>query len=94
MVIAVCTVQLELYGIASLKDKRSVVKSIVRRLPRQFAVTTAEIEYHDVWNMALIGIVTIGVDAGHLHGRLEKTVEWIEKHRPDTVIVDYSIEYR
>lgn len=94
MVIAVCTVQLELYGVSSLKDKRSVIKSITRRLPHQFALTAAEVDYQDVWNMSLIGMVTIGVDAGYLHGRLEKAVEWIEKHRPDTVIVDYSIEYR
>lgn len=94
MVIAACTVQIELYGIASLKDKRSVVKSIVRRLPKQFDLAAAEVDYHDVWNQAIIGLVSIGVNAGHLHGRMEKAVEWIEKNRPDVVIVDYSIEFR
>lgn len=94
MVIVTCTVQIELYGIASLKNKRSVVKSIVRRIPKQFDLAAAEVDYHDVWNMSLIGLVTIGMDAGHLHGRMEKAVEWIEKNRPDVVIVDYSIEFR
>ena len=94
MVIVTCTIQLELYGIASLKDKRSVVKSIVRRLPHQFNLSTAEVDFHDVWNQTVIGLVSIGNDAAYLHGRMEKAVEWIEQHRPDTVIVDYSIEFR
>lgn len=94
MIIVTCTVQLELYGIASLKDKRSVIKSIIRRLPHQFNLSTAEVDYHDVWNQTVIGLVSIGNDAGYLHGRMEKAVEWIEQHRPDTVIVDYSIEFR
>ncbi len=94
MVIATCTIYLELYGIASLKDKRSVVRSIVRRLPHQFNLAAAEVDYQDVWTMSVIGLVTVGNDAGYLHGRMEKAVKWIEDQRPDTVIIDYSIEFR
>ncbi len=94
MIIAACTVQIELYAVASLKDKRSVIRSITRRLPRQFDVVIAEVAYLDVWNASVLGIVTVGNDGGYLRGRLEKAVEWIEKNRPDVVIVDYSIEFR
>lgn len=94
MLVATCIVELSLNGVYSLKDKRSIVKSILTRLPKQFNVATAEIEHHDVWQTAVIGLVTVGNDAGYLHGLLEKAVTWIEQSRPDAPIMTYSIEFR
>ena len=94
MVIATCVIILSLHGVSSLKEKRSIVKSINTRLVRQFNVSVAEIDYHDVWQTAAIGLVTVGNNAGHLHGRLEKAVQWIADTRPDIPIDDYFIEFR
>ncbi|MCA9933129.1 MAG: DUF503 domain-containing protein [Ardenticatenaceae bacterium] len=94
MLVATCVIKLSLDGVYSLKDKRSIVKFIVNRLPKQFNVATAEIDHHDVWQTAVIGLVTIGNDAGYLHGLLEKAVAWIEQSRPDAPIEAYSIEFR
>ncbi len=94
MLVATCIVKLNLVGVFSLKEKRRILKSILTRLPRQFNVATAEIDCHDVWQTAVIGIVTLGNDAGYLHGLLEKAVSWIESARPDVPIDDYSIEFR
>lgn len=93
MQIATCVVKLNLVGVRSLKEKRSIIKSILARLPRQFNVATAEIDHHDVWQTGTIGIVTIGTDAAYLHGQLEKAVTWIETTRPDVPIDDYVIEF-
>ncbi len=92
MVVATCVVKLHLEGVFSLKDKRSIVKSIVTRLPKQFNVAVAEVEHQDVWQTAVLGIVTVGNDARYLQGLLEKAVTWIETQRPDAPIIDYSIE--
>ncbi len=94
MLVATCVVELSLNGVYSLKDKRSIVKSILTRLPKQFNVATAEIDHHDIWKTAVIGLVTVGNDAGYLHGLLEKAVAWIEQTRPDAPITRYSIEFR
>lgn len=93
MQVAACTIKLDLQGVRSLKEKRRILKSILARLSNQFNVATAELDYHDVWETALIGLVTIGTDAGYLHGLLEKAVSWIEKNRPDVPIAAYSIEF-
>lgn len=93
MQVALCTIKLSLEGVNSLKEKRRILKSILTRLSNQFNVATAEIDYQDVWQTALIGLVTIGNDAGYLHGRLENAVSWIEKNRPDVPIDAYSIEF-
>lgn len=94
MFVATCVIKLHLSGVYSLKEKRHIVKSIVTRLPKQFNVATAEIDHHDVWQTAVIGLVTIGNDAGYLHGLLEKAVAWIEQTRPDIPIDTYTIEFR
>ena len=93
MHIATCVIKLHLEGVYSLKEKRRFLKSILTRLPKQFNVATAEIEHHDVWQTAVIGLVTIGNDTGYLHGLLEKAVAWIEQTRPDVPIDEYSIEF-
>ena len=92
MVIANCVVELSLYGVHSLKDKRSLIKPIIARLPKQFNVAISEVDHHESWNSCVIGIVTIGNDTRYVQGLLEKAVGWIEQHRPETPVADYSIE--
>ncbi len=94
MIVATCVVKLHLNGVYSLKEKRRIVKSLCVRLPQKFNLAAAEIEHQDVWQTAVIGLVTIGTDSGYLHGLLEKAVAWIEDTRPDIPIEDYSIEFR
>ena len=94
MIVAACRITLQLEAVHSLKEKRRILKSILSRLPRNFNVAVAEGDHHDVWQTAVIGLVTIGTDSGHLHGRLEKAVAWLEQQRPDIPIIDYEIELR
>lgn len=94
MLVATCTVTLYLNGVHSLKGKRRIIKSILARLPQHFNVAVAEIDSQDRWQTAVISLVTVGTDAGHIHALLEKAVAWIEYHRPDALISQYSIEFR
>jgi uncharacterized protein YlxP (DUF503 family) len=92
--IATCIIDLNIAGVRSLKEKRRIVKSILSRLPRQFNVAVAEIDKHDVWQSAVIALVTVGNDTAYLHGLLENSVAWIENTRPDTPVDAYTIEFR
>ena len=94
MLVATCIVKLRLEGVYSLKGKRSILKSVLVRLPKHFNVAVAEVDCHDVWQTAVIALVTVGNDEGYLHGLLEKAVAWIERERPDVPIDMYSIEFR
>ena len=93
MHVATCVIKLHLEGVYSLKEKRRILKSILTRLSNQFNVATAEIDHHDIWHTAVIGLVTIGNDASYLQGLLEKAVNWIETTRPDVPIDNYSIQF-
>ena len=92
MVIGVCTVELHLAAVGSLKDKRSILKSVIRRIRNEFNVSIAEVDYHDAWHSALIGIATVSTDAAHAHGRLTQVINWIERTRLDVDLVDFQIE--
>jgi hypothetical protein len=83
-----------LAGVSSLKEKRRIVKPILARLSREFNVAVAEVDQQDVWQSAVIGLVTLGNDSAYLHGLLEKSVAWLEQTRPDVPIEYYTIEFR
>ena len=92
MVIAICTVQLHLAGNGSLKGKRSRLKPLLIRLRREYNISAAEIDHHDLWQSATIALAAVGTDAGYLHGLMEKIMRWIETCPFDVQMVDYRIE--
>jgi uncharacterized protein YlxP (DUF503 family) len=92
MVIGICTIELHLGGAYSLKDKRSVLKSMISRIRREFNVSVAEVDHQDVWQTAVLGVVTVSNDTAYAHGLLTHVVNWIERTRLDADLVDYQIE--
>ena len=92
MVIGLCTIDLHLPGANSLKDKRSVIKRVMRRLRNEFNVSIAEVDQQDLWRSTVIAVVTVSSDRAYAHGLLEKVVGWIERTRLDAQLVDYQIE--
>ncbi len=92
MVIGVCRVELHLPGNGSLKGKRGRLKPLLTRLRREFNLSTAEVDLHDVWQSSVIGLVTVSNDAGRAHAVLQRAVHWIEVHHPDVQVVDWAIE--
>jgi uncharacterized protein YlxP (DUF503 family) len=93
MVVATCIITLELDGLHSLKEKRSILKSIIARLRREFNLSVAEVDGQDAWGTAIIGLAAVGNDKAHLHRMMEKSVAWIEDNRPDAPIAAYRIEF-
>ncbi len=94
MFVATCIIILDLEGVRSLKEKRRILKSILARLHQEFNISAAEVDGHDLWQSAVIGLTVGGNDQRHLHSVLQKAVDWIETQRPDAPIQDYRIEFR
>ena len=63
MFVGVCSVQLRLYGVESLKDKRSVVRRVIRRTQDRFRIAMNEVGHLDDLERSEIGIAVIGNDA-------------------------------
>jgi len=58
----------------SLKDKRSVIKSLKSTLQNKFNVAVAEIDDQDVWQSAELGVATVGNDGAFVQGVLTGVV--------------------
>jgi uncharacterized protein YlxP (DUF503 family) len=88
------SLHLELFlpAVHSLKEKRSIVKSVLHRLRNEFNVSTAEVGQQDRWQIAHIGVVCVSSDGGYAEAQLNAVVEWIYEHRPDLQINHADIE--
>jgi hypothetical protein len=94
MIIGACTLQLYLPGMTSLKDKRGVLKPLLKQLRRQFEVAVAEVDHHDVWQSSGIAIVTVATETNHVYTVLDKAVQWIEDNYYQVQILDWNVELR
>jgi hypothetical protein len=75
MHIGVLQFSLQIESAASLKDKRRVIKSLKDKTRQRFNVSIAEIDDHDDWNYATIGVVMAGNDSRYINGALDKLIE-------------------
>ena len=71
MLIGVMTAQLHMHGIASLKDKRSIVKSVIGRLRSRFNISIAEVDHQDTKTSAVLGIAVVSNDARFIDQQLD-----------------------
>jgi hypothetical protein len=92
MVIAVCTIELDIPMSTSLKDKRQVLRSVTARLRNEFNVAVAEVDRQNSWQAAVIAAVTVSSDKDYAHGLLTRVVQWVETTRLDCELVHYEIE--
>lgn len=77
MIVGVMTAQLSLHGIASLKDKRSIVKSLIGRLKSRFNISIAEVDHQDSKTIAVIGVAVISNDARFIDQQLDAILSFM-----------------
>ncbi|HEX2711822.1 MAG TPA: DUF503 domain-containing protein [Candidatus Acidoferrales bacterium] len=70
MPIGLLTLEIYLPEAHSLKDKRQVIRSLKDRLRGQFNVAVAELDHQDLWQRALVGVVSLSQDSKHLEESL------------------------
>jgi hypothetical protein len=78
MIVGACVVELHVEGSQSLKAKRGVIRSIVRRLRNRFNLSVAEIGGQDTWQYAALGLTAAGADAASVRSMLERAGQFIE----------------
>lgn len=75
MIIGVLQFELLIHGSESLKDKRSVVKSVKDRLHREHMVAVAEVASHDMLNQAILALTVVGTDGAVIGAMLDRITE-------------------
>jgi uncharacterized protein YlxP (DUF503 family) len=92
MNIGVCKITLRLPENLSLKGKRQVVKSITSRVGNQFNVSVAEVDDHDLWQIATIGVCCVSNSKRHANQVLSRVVNFMANSRFEAELLDYEIE--
>ncbi len=72
MVVGIGKIKLKLYDVSSLKEKRSIVKSMINRIRNKFNISIAEVEYNDSHSWAQIGFSIIGNDSRVVNSKIDK----------------------
>jgi uncharacterized protein YlxP (DUF503 family) len=92
MNVGVCRVKLRFPENLSLKGKRQILKSITTRLRNRFNVSVAEVDDHELWQLATLGICYVSNDSRFTNEVLSKVVDFIVNGRFDLEILDCEIE--
>jgi uncharacterized protein YlxP (DUF503 family) len=92
MYIGTCLLTIEIPEAASLKDKRSVVKSLVERARRELRISAAEVGMLDEWQTAQVGLACVSNSAATADRVIAEAVNWVEKNLQDGNLEDYQTE--
>jgi len=76
--IGVCTLELRISYVHSLKEKRSIVKKISSKIRQKFNVSISEVDTQDIWQTATLGIAAVGSQGPFIEGALETIIDYVE----------------
>lgn len=76
---------------SSLKQKRAVLLRLKDRVRNNFNVSIAEVDKHDKWQAATLGISCVSNDKKYIDGLLNKVKNFFERDR-SVLIMDHQIE--
>ncbi len=91
-ILGVCTIELSMDGVYSLKEKRSIIQPLIRKLQTEFNASVAEIEDLDSWNSAVIAAAVVGNDSQYVNSVLSKIADRVETQGRDVEVLDHTIE--
>jgi uncharacterized protein YlxP (DUF503 family) len=91
MVVGILRVDLLLPGNHSLKEKRHTLKRIKESVKSRFNVSVAEVDHHDLWQRAVMGVVAVDTVGAHANSVLDQVLDHIEGY-PEAEVVNHEIE--
>ena len=89
--VALGTVELQLPGAQSLKDKRRLLKGLKEKVKHRFNVSVAEVDHEDLWQRATLAVACVANDARHANEVVSKAVNFIES-LSDGEVIDVRVE--
>ena len=90
--IGILTLHIHIPGCKSLKEKRSRLKPLLSRLHKEFNISVAEMDAHDVWQSAVIACAVVSNDKAQAQRTLQTVSAWVEQNWQDVTITDEEFE--
>ena len=79
MIVGTMTIQLHLNGITSLKEKRSIVKSVIGRLKSRYNFSISEVDHQDEKTSAVIAISLVCNETRFVNQQFDSIVNFMQK---------------
>jgi len=92
MVVGVCTLELHLPGVASLKGKRQILLSLKGRIRNKFNVSIAEVDGQDLWQTAVLGVACVANEQRHTNEVLDSVLN-VVRANPNVELVRQQLEF-
>jgi len=92
MAVGILTLDIQIIGCFTLKEKRSRLKPLLYRIHREFNVSMAETDFQDRRAEAIITAAMVSSDSKYVQTTLNHVIGFIEDHFSDLEIVSESIE--
>lgn len=77
MIVGVLTAQMHLHGINSLKEKRSIVKSLIGRLKSRFNISISEVDHQDEKNSAIVGVSLVSNETRFINQQFDSIIDFM-----------------
>ncbi len=91
VIVGLCTIELFIPDSRSLKDKRQVLLGLKDRLRDKFNVSVAEVDGHELWQKAVIGLACVANEGRHVNQVLDQAQNLIRSN-PAVEIVRSRVE--
>ena len=92
MSVGVLVLILRIPGCSSLKEKRGRLKPLLTRLHKDYHLSAAEVDDHDIWGRSVVACAMVSNDPNHNRRVLQKAANWVEDNWRDVDVVDAQIE--
>ena len=92
MIVGVCKITIHIPNSLTLKDKRSVIRSLKDRLRHKFNVSVAEVENEELWQKAALGIACVSNDKEHASEMITSAINTV-KNNPELFITETQIDF-
>lgn len=89
--VALGLVELHLPDVASLKDKRHVLKGLKQKVRARFEVAVAEVDHQDIWQRATLAVAYVSGDSRHANEVVSKAMDFIEAN-VEGMVIQESVE--
>ena len=92
MHVGICKLSFHLPGVASLKEKRQIARSLSDRIRNRFNVAVAEVEDVDRRQRLTLGISCVSNERAHADSVLSGVLDFVEQSRFDIELVGIQSE--
>ncbi|MCS7149205.1 MAG: DUF503 domain-containing protein [Caldimicrobium sp.] len=93
MVVGVAKIVLYFPEPNSLKSKRQILRALIQKIEANFKrISIAEVDGHDLWQNAVIGLSVVGKDQAMVDSKVTSVLSFIQKNG-SLEIINAEVDY-